>query len=109
MCMPARSPVTAGSDIEGCGTGVWDQGCTGVGYTGWVYGEGNTGYPASCSQGDPHQRSGPRKALQGPGVGGCGADAYPAARSVPSPPLRGPVGPYGPSLAGDLGMPPPGQ
>ena len=43
---------------------------------GWVYREGNTGvpYPVRCSRKeDPYQRSGPRKALQGPGVGGYGS------------------------------------
>ena len=44
------------------------------GYTGWVYrvgtGEGNTGTPSQLLSGGMFQRSGPRKALQGPGVGG---------------------------------------
>ena len=48
------------------------------GYTGWVQGgysrvgtgEGYTGYPACCSGRGISQRSGPRKPLQGAGVGG---------------------------------------
>ena len=58
-------------------------GCTGMltsdGWDGWVpgwgmglggYGEGYTGCPATLRSGGQIQRSGPRKALQGPGVGG---------------------------------------
>ena len=56
-----------------------------VGYgTGWVYQVGipggsqggYTGYPAMLLGEGPTQRSGPRKALQGPGVGGVGAGRY---------------------------------
>ena len=78
---------------------------TGVGYTGWVYRVGSRRaipgyYPAA--RGDLlNQRSGPRKALQGPGVGGFrrsgalgdggGSQTHPA----------GPVGASGPSLVWD--------
>ena len=81
-----------------------------MGYGDWVgTWRGYTGYPASCSGRSSDQRSGPRKALQGPGVGGSEgrANEGTAAGSVTTPAGPG-RGLAGPSLS-PLEMPPPGQ
>ena len=72
---------------------------------GWVYRRGNTGYPATRdpSRAHPRQRSGPRKTLQGSGVGGLGcASPGPVRPSGPAPTLRARSVPLGPSLVQDL-------
>ena len=60
--------------------------------TGWVAGGGNTGTQPAARGGVQNQRSGPRKPLQGAGVGGF---CSPGARSCTTPagPGRCPLGP----------------
>ena len=64
------------------------------GYTGWVI-QGLYRVPSQLLKEVPDQRSGPRKSLQGAGVGGSGAGIPQgtAAGRAGYPPLRGPVGP----------------
>ena len=55
--------------------------------TGWVY-RGYTGYPPSAREEGLRQRSGPRRALQGPGVGGLRAGRVTGGWTDPAPTLR---------------------
>ena len=85
----------------GCTTGVWY----------WV-GTGGVLYrvPSHTARGEvPRQRSGPRKPLQGAGVGGLGSSDVPAAGTAPETTLRARSVPVAPPCLRTLRMPPPGQ
>ena len=91
----------------GCTGWVWYRGRV----YGWVAGWAIPGtYPPSwlLEEGSPVQRSGPRKALQGPGVGGTGLDGRTGGGDGNDHPA-GPVGaPLVPLPVITLEMPPPG-
>ena len=68
------------------------------GYTGGVWGrvgtgEGYTGTPSTLESGGQSQRSGPRKGLQGPGVGGDCLQRPPGQVPTPAGPGRSPAVP----------------
>ena len=93
MCMSQGSPVTAGSDIEGCGTGVQAGWVYRVGIQGWVPG---VYYPATLLEEVLPSEAGPGSPARA-GVGGVGPDVRGTAagtvrttlraRSVPCRPL----------------------
>ena len=93
---------TACSRCGGTGPGAWLGGYWG-GYTGWVI----PGYTQPPARGEPdlRQRSGPRKPLQGAGVGGLRAGGRARCTTPPGPGQD----PAGPSLYTSPRMPPPGQ
>ena len=92
LALPTRVPLAT---ARAYGPG-WDQG----GYTGWVSGWAIPGTTQPPRKEQAHQRSGPRKALQGPGVGGWVQRVRPGSQTTHSGPLdlRGPLRCLGPFL-----------
>ena len=103
--MLPRSRVTAGSDIEGCGTGVRARWVPGWGIPGWVLG-GLYRVPSHAARGDTcDSEAGPGSPSRGAGVGGHRGRANGGPVRLPDHPA-GPVGPpCGPPCLGPLEWP----